>query len=376
MPTASMSARLAAARPTPSASSACWPWARLPTRSRASTRRSASTSARPVLAEIAVAVLAQVVHGLSLARLGKQRRRGVKFGPIPIDRGRRRYACACDHGRRAAVPQGAPAYADDMAALKAAGITEVVAAVLAPDDLERGCGGRKDRRQHEPPQHRGQAGRDRPGQPPRRGCRDLHCRCGDDRRHQCRRSDDHHRHAGAACAGRERPYGRDCEDHSLRRCLHFGRCGQRRSRMAARSSPSTPISRCVSASSRRCCPASRRACSTRRCVSPKRALARSGGRLTAERRTPHEIAPVAEAAASLARDNDMVVIFGASAMSDFGDVVPAAIEQAGGFVIRAGMPVDPGNLLVLGSSAASASSARRAAHAAPRRTASTGCSTG
>lgn len=78
-------------------------------------------------------------------------------------------------------------------------------------------------------------------------------------------------------------------------------------------------------------------------------LARSGGRLTAERRTPHEIAPVAEAAAALARDNDMVVIFGASAMSDFADVVPAAIERAGGSVIRAGMPVDPGNLLVLGT---------------------------
>ncbi|WP_296745789.1 molybdopterin-binding/glycosyltransferase family 2 protein [Mesorhizobium sp.] len=78
-------------------------------------------------------------------------------------------------------------------------------------------------------------------------------------------------------------------------------------------------------------------------------LARSGGRLTAERRTPHEIAPVAEAAAALARDNDMVVIFGASAMSDFADIVPAAIEKAGGTVIRAGMPVDPGNLLVLGT---------------------------
>jgi molybdenum cofactor cytidylyltransferase len=78
-------------------------------------------------------------------------------------------------------------------------------------------------------------------------------------------------------------------------------------------------------------------------------LARSGGRLTAERRTPHEVGSVAEAAAALARDNDMVVIFGASAMSDFGDVVPAAIEKAGGAVIRAGMPVDPGNLLVLGT---------------------------
>ncbi|MBZ9659405.1 molybdopterin-binding/glycosyltransferase family 2 protein [Mesorhizobium sp. ESP-6-4] len=78
-------------------------------------------------------------------------------------------------------------------------------------------------------------------------------------------------------------------------------------------------------------------------------LARFGGRLTAERRTPHVVAPVAAAATQLARDNDMVVIFGASAMSDFADVVPAAIERAGGTVVRAGMPVDPGNLLVLGT---------------------------
>ncbi|RUV92621.1 molybdopterin-binding protein, partial [Mesorhizobium sp. M1A.F.Ca.IN.020.04.1.1] len=78
-------------------------------------------------------------------------------------------------------------------------------------------------------------------------------------------------------------------------------------------------------------------------------LARSGGRLKAERRTPHDVTLVAEAASALARDNDMVVIFGASALADFADVIPAAIEKAGGKVIRAGMPVDPGNLLVLGT---------------------------
>ena len=60
-------------------------------------------------------------------------------------------------------------------------------------------------------------------------------------------------------------------------------------------------------------------------------------------------AAVAEALTSLARDNDMVVMFGASAMSDPDDVIPAAIRLAGGEVIRAGMPVDPGNLIVVGS---------------------------
>ncbi|MEP9371371.1 molybdopterin-binding/glycosyltransferase family 2 protein [Mesorhizobium sp. KR1-2] len=77
-------------------------------------------------------------------------------------------------------------------------------------------------------------------------------------------------------------------------------------------------------------------------------LARSRSEITEERRTPHETAPVAEAVEALVRDNDMVLVFGASAMCDFEDVIPAAIAKAGGQVIRAGMPVDPGNLLVIG----------------------------
>lgn len=77
-------------------------------------------------------------------------------------------------------------------------------------------------------------------------------------------------------------------------------------------------------------------------------LDRSGSRITVERRVAHHAGAVATAAAELAAKNDMVVIFGASAVSDFDDVIPAAIRQAGGTVIRTGMPVDPGNLLVLG----------------------------
>ncbi len=46
---------------------------------------------------------------------------------------------------------------------------------------------------------------------------------------------------------------------------------------------------------------------------------------------------------------DIVLIAGASATVDRADVVPAAIVAAGGRVERLGMPVDPGNLLVLGS---------------------------
>lgn len=47
--------------------------------------------------------------------------------------------------------------------------------------------------------------------------------------------------------------------------------------------------------------------------------------------------------------SDMVLILGASATSDIGDVVPAGILAANGTIERFGMPVDPGNLLLLGA---------------------------
>ena len=45
---------------------------------------------------------------------------------------------------------------------------------------------------------------------------------------------------------------------------------------------------------------------------------------------------------------DPILVFGASAIVDRGDVIPAAVAAAGGEVIHVGMPVDPGNLLMLG----------------------------
>ena len=45
----------------------------------------------------------------------------------------------------------------------------------------------------------------------------------------------------------------------------------------------------------------------------------------------------------------MILIAGASATADRRDVIPAAIVASGGTVERLGMPVDPGNLLCLGS---------------------------
>ena len=70
-------------------------------------------------------------------------------------------------------------------------------------------------------------------------------------------------------------------------------------------------------------------------------------RIVAEARVAHDVAPLADAIGAVA-DVDLVVIFGASAITDRRDVVPVAIERAGGTVDHLGMPVDPGNLLLLG----------------------------
>jgi molybdenum cofactor cytidylyltransferase len=45
----------------------------------------------------------------------------------------------------------------------------------------------------------------------------------------------------------------------------------------------------------------------------------------------------------------MVLILTGSATSDLHDTAPEALRRAGGVVERFGMPVDPGNLLFLGS---------------------------
>jgi molybdenum cofactor cytidylyltransferase len=77
-------------------------------------------------------------------------------------------------------------------------------------------------------------------------------------------------------------------------------------------------------------------------------LVRSGSTLSGEARTGHDEAELAAAIGAAAAENDLVLVFGASAVSDADDVIPAAIRRAGGQVERFGMPVDPGNLLVLG----------------------------
>jgi len=66
-------------------------------------------------------------------------------------------------------------------------------------------------------------------------------------------------------------------------------------------------------------------------------------------RVVHEEAPVGDALRRLRQEgHDPIVVVGASATVDRRDVVPAGLVQAGGTVEHFGMPVDPGNLLLLG----------------------------
>jgi molybdenum cofactor cytidylyltransferase len=78
-------------------------------------------------------------------------------------------------------------------------------------------------------------------------------------------------------------------------------------------------------------------------------LAMLGADPAAETRCGHTVEAVSQAIASAkAAGAEMILIAGASAIADRRDVIPAAIEQAGGRIEHFGMPVDPGNLLLLG----------------------------
>lgn len=74
-----------------------------------------------------------------------------------------------------------------------------------------------------------------------------------------------------------------------------------------------------------------------------------GSRISREIRCEHSVQAVARAIGTLRDEGcDPILLLGASAIVDRGDVIPSGLVQAGGEVLHLGMPVDPGNLLMLG----------------------------
>ena len=78
-------------------------------------------------------------------------------------------------------------------------------------------------------------------------------------------------------------------------------------------------------------------------------LAPTGASIVAERRVPHEQGALARAIDEVLKAGaELVIVFGASAIADRRDAIPAAIEAVGGEIEHFGMPVDPGNLMLIG----------------------------
>lgn len=82
----------------------------------------------------------------------------------------------------------------------------------------------------------------------------------------------------------------------------------------------------------------------------KQRLNQLGCALVDSRVVAHE-QPAVTAAIDAARANgaEAILVCGASAISDRRDVVPTAVEAAGGRIDRLGLPADPGNLLMVAS---------------------------
>jgi molybdenum cofactor cytidylyltransferase len=78
-------------------------------------------------------------------------------------------------------------------------------------------------------------------------------------------------------------------------------------------------------------------------------IAPAGASIVAERRVAHEQQPLARAIDEVLKAGaELLIVFGASAIADRRDVIPAAIEATGGEIEHFGMPVDPGNLMLIG----------------------------
>ena len=52
---------------------------------------------------------------------------------------------------------------------------------------------------------------------------------------------------------------------------------------------------------------------------------------------------------SIDENADIILVFGASAITDINDIIPKSLKLNHGKIKRLGMPVEPGNLMLLGN---------------------------
>ena len=78
-------------------------------------------------------------------------------------------------------------------------------------------------------------------------------------------------------------------------------------------------------------------------------LAKMGSKLTFDDHCEHETKSLAKTISNqLKTGAEMVLVIGSSAVADRRDIIPSAIEVLSGTVHHFGMPVDPGNLMLIG----------------------------
>ncbi len=84
-------------------------------------------------------------------------------------------------------------------------------------------------------------------------------------------------------------------------------------------------------------------------ITTKKRLLNCGITKIIEKVCDHEIKSLSsEIQESINENADLILVFGASAICDKNDVVPKSLKKNNGKILRLGMPVEPGNLILLG----------------------------
>ena len=80
----------------------------------------------------------------------------------------------------------------------------------------------------------------------------------------------------------------------------------------------------------------------------KERLSSCGNNKIVEKKCSHEIKSICEQLKKGVNEGaDIILIFGTSAISDINDIIPQSILEINGTILRLGMPVEPGNLILL-----------------------------